>query len=117
MQIFVFALAALLCPFGVTANNCTHADPSSGTRSNDQTCIPNSNVSNPEALHKRQFYYIGGQYASASPGGVPGTYWQDAMYVEQLTPQHPTQPFPLVMIHGGGPSGTVSTLLFSQAKA
>jgi hypothetical protein len=60
-----------------------------------------------EALHTREYFYVGGEYVA----GSTGHFWHNQMYVEKLTA--PTsgakkQPYPLVLVHGGGQSGTVS---------
>lgn len=60
-----------------------------------------------ETLYHRDFFYIGGhyEYYNSSLGNL----LVDQLYVEKLTPaNNVTQPYPLIMFHGGGPSGTVS---------
>src|SRR5262249_34705468 len=50
----------------------------------------------------REFFYVGGRYV-----GPPGKeVMADQMYVEVWRPQQVTQPYPLVLIHGGGQTGT-----------
>ncbi|KAH8649353.1 hypothetical protein BX600DRAFT_419518, partial [Xylariales sp. PMI_506] len=56
----------------------------------------------PESAYKRDVFFIGGHYVPSDLGDL--TY--DQMYVEKLTPQYSvSQPFPLVLFHGGGVSG------------
>lgn len=58
-----------------------------------------------EALHSRDFFYIGGRYVSGAAGNL--TY--DQLYVEKLTPASGVkQNKPVVLFHGGGTSGVVS---------
>lgn len=57
-----------------------------------------------EALHQRRYFFVGGQYVNTSLGTV----LQNQMYVEQLTPVEISQPYPLILFHGGGQDGTVS---------
>ncbi|KAK1968961.1 alpha/beta-hydrolase [Colletotrichum sublineola] len=58
--------------------------------------------SSQETLHRREFFYVGGQGASDPTGNI--TIGQ--LYVEKLTPANKLQPTPLIFIHGGGVSGT-----------
>jgi hypothetical protein len=58
-----------------------------------------------EALHTRDFFYIGGRYVAGAAGNL--TY--DQLYVEKLTPATGAkQSKPIVLFHGGGTSGVVS---------
>ena len=58
-----------------------------------------------EALHRRNVFYIGGQYVFSAANN--GTIAANQMYVEQLTPEKAvTKPYPLVFFHGGGLTGT-----------
>jgi hypothetical protein len=58
-----------------------------------------------EALHQRDFFYIGGRYVAGAAGNL--TY--DQLYVEKLTPATGVnQSNPVVLFHGGGTSGVVS---------
>lgn len=57
-----------------------------------------------EALHRREYFYIGGEYIESGGQHL----FQNQMYVEKLTPQRVTQPYPIVFAHGGAQSGTVS---------
>jgi hypothetical protein len=60
-----------------------------------------------EALHQRDFFYIGGRYVAGAAGNL--TY--DQLYVEKLTPATGVnQSNPVVLFHGGGTSGVVSFL-------
>lgn len=62
-----------------------------------------------EAFHRRNVFYAGGQYVFNETLG--GTILVNQMYIEQLTPINGvTQRYPLVFLHGGGISGTVSTV-------
>ncbi|KAG9745114.1 alpha/beta-hydrolase, partial [Aureobasidium melanogenum] len=55
-----------------------------------------------EALHTRDFFYIGGRYVAGAAGNL--TY--DQLYVEKLTPVTGVkQSKPIVLFHGGGTSG------------
>lgn len=54
-----------------------------------------------EAPYFREFFYVGGHYASGALGNL--TY--DQIYVEKLTPvRGTTQPKPIIFFHGGGTS-------------
>lgn len=58
-----------------------------------------------EALHRREFFFVGGEYVNTTAGTVR----QNQMYVEKLSPAAAiTQPYPLILVHGGGQDGTVS---------
>ena len=60
-----------------------------------------------EALHRRNFFYAGGQYVF--DGTKNGSLWVNKQYVEELTPACGVkQPYPLVFLHGGADSGVVS---------
>ncbi|HEX8374923.1 MAG TPA: alpha/beta hydrolase, partial [Geminicoccaceae bacterium] len=48
------------------------------------------------------YLFVGGRYAAAENGDV----MEGSMYVEHLKPAQVTRPFPIVMIHGGGQTGT-----------
>lgn len=59
-----------------------------------------------EALYRRDIFYIGGRYEFSNSSR--GNLLVDQLYVEKLTPPSgASQPYPLVLFHGGGPSGTV----------
>lgn len=56
-----------------------------------------------EALHRREFFFVGGEYVNTTAGTVR----QNQMYVEKLSPAAATtQPYPLILVHGGGQDGT-----------
>jgi hypothetical protein len=57
-----------------------------------------------EASASREYFYVGGSYVDTSAGHL----FTDQMYVEKLTPRKPSQPYPLVFIHGQAQTGTVS---------
>ena len=59
-----------------------------------------------ETPHIRKVFYIGGCYVTDQSGNHV---LKDQMYVEQLTPiGGSTKPYPLILIHGFGQTGTVS---------
>lgn len=51
----------------------------------------------------RSYFYVGGNYVTTSTG----TLFENQMYVEKLVPLKPSQPYPLVFIHGQAQTGTV----------
>ncbi|GLB33403.1 putative alpha/beta hydrolase [Lyophyllum shimeji] len=53
-------------------------------------------------LHRRDYFYVGQTYAAQGNSSI--AFGQ--IYVEHLTPEKITQPFPLLMIHGHGMTGT-----------
>jgi pimeloyl-ACP methyl ester carboxylesterase len=53
-------------------------------------------------IAKQGYLYAGGTYVE----GPDGKYLQGQAYVEYQIPQNRTQPYPLVMIHGGGQNGS-----------
>jgi pimeloyl-ACP methyl ester carboxylesterase len=54
------------------------------------------------AIARRGFFYVGGSYV-----GKPGKqFMHDQIYVEVLTPRHPRQRYPLVLIHGAAQTAT-----------
>ena len=53
-------------------------------------------------LHRRSYFYVGGQYV---PGGT-SQIAHGQMYVEHLVPDRVTQTAPLMLIHGMGMTGT-----------
>ncbi|RDB20531.1 hypothetical protein Hypma_012394 [Hypsizygus marmoreus] len=53
-------------------------------------------------LHRRTYFYVGGTYTVQGNSSI--AFGQ--MYVEHLAPVKITQPFPLVMIHGHGMTGS-----------
>ena len=59
-----------------------------------------------EAFAARDYFYVGGQYVM--DGETGRHYLIGQMYVEHLVPSAAVQqPYPLVLIHGGGQTGTV----------
>ena len=56
----------------------------------------------PIALADYGWFYAGGEYEPHEGGYL----LRGAMYVERFVPQQQTQPYPVVMIHGGGQTGT-----------
>ena len=59
-----------------------------------------------ESLHRRSFFYAGGQYVHNDTAG--GTISINKQYVEELTPGCGVKhKYPLVFFHGGGDSGVV----------
>lgn len=63
------------------------------------------------APHFRDYFYVGGQYVHSNSSGV-GSYFHNQMYVEKLSPvRERVQPYPIVFVHGGGQTGTVSSML------
>ncbi|KXN86330.1 putative exo-1,4-beta-xylosidase bxlB [Leucoagaricus sp. SymC.cos] len=53
-------------------------------------------------LHRRSYFYAGGKYAAQGNSSI----MEGAMYVERLTPERVTQPFPLLVVHGHAMTGT-----------
>jgi hypothetical protein len=63
-------------------------------------------VSQADVAHTRKYFYTGGKYITDARGSH---YLKDQLYVEELTPAAGvTKPWPLVLIHGYGQTGTVS---------
>jgi pimeloyl-ACP methyl ester carboxylesterase len=56
----------------------------------------------PLALAKASYFFVGGKIDTA----VEGSPTLGQMYVEFMIPARRTQPFPIVMVHGGGQTGT-----------
>ncbi len=56
----------------------------------------------PLMVAKQGYFFVGGQYFTASDG----QFMKDQMYVEYQIPKHVTHPYPIVLIHGGGLTGT-----------
>jgi hypothetical protein len=48
------------------------------------------------------YFFVGGHYVE----GEGGDLMEGSMYVEHFKPAKVTRPFPVVMIHGGGQTGT-----------
>ncbi|KAH6652960.1 Alpha/Beta hydrolase protein [Truncatella angustata] len=55
-----------------------------------------------EALHAREYFFVGGQYVN-TPSGI---LFQNQMYVEKLSPPKITQRYPIIFLHGGGQDGS-----------
>ena len=62
-----------------------------------------------EAQHVREYFYVGGEYITTSSGSL----YQNQMYVEKLTPPKVSQKYPIVFLHGGAQTGTVSCFIHS----
>lgn len=61
-----------------------------------------------DCAHYRNYFYVGGRYVDNGKGGQ---IMEDQMYVERLTPaQGTSRTFPVIFIHGGGQTGTVSVI-------
>ena len=66
--------------------------------------------SSAEALHRRNIFYVGGEYVFNATQG--GTILINDQYVEELTPAGGVKhPHPIVFFHGGGVSGAVSSII------
>lgn len=60
--------------------------------------------------HTRYHFYVGGNHTETKSG----RYFCNQMYVERLTPLSTSrQPYPVVLVHGRGQSGTAGCLLCS----
>lgn len=53
-------------------------------------------------LAEHGYFFVGGRYAAAEGGDV----MEGSMYVERFRPAEVRRPYPVVMIHGGGQTGT-----------
>jgi len=49
-------------------------------------------------FHRRTYFYAGGKYVPQGNSSI----MEGSIYIERLTPQHVTQPLPLLIIHGHG---------------
>jgi pimeloyl-ACP methyl ester carboxylesterase len=56
----------------------------------------------PLMVAKQGYFFVGGQYYTAPDG----QFMKDQMYVEYQIPEHVTHPYPIVLVHGGGLTGT-----------
>jgi hypothetical protein len=64
------------------------------------------NGASSEAVAQRDFFYVGGEYIKDAAGEH---ILSGQVYVEKLIPATGcTQPFPIIFIHGGYQTGTVS---------
>ncbi|KAL8999145.1 MAG: hypothetical protein Q9169_001924 [Polycauliona sp. 2 TL-2023] len=60
-----------------------------------------------EALARRTYFYIGGQYETiAQPNNGTADIFAGQMYVERLEPRHTNQRYPLVFVPGAGQTST-----------
>jgi pimeloyl-ACP methyl ester carboxylesterase len=56
----------------------------------------------PRALAEHGYFFVGGQYVESQGKHLMA----GQMYVEYLTPQNVTRPYPVIMIHGTAQTGT-----------
>lgn len=56
----------------------------------------------PVVLSQQDWFFAGGEYVERDGE----TFFENAMYVERYVPGEVTQPYPVVMFHGGGQTGT-----------
>ena len=68
----------------------------------DQTSAPHPTDTWPIALAAQDWAFYGGGYIETKDG----TFFTGGMYVERYVPADLRQPYPVVMIHGGGQTGT-----------
>ena len=54
------------------------------------------------SIAEQGYFYVGGRYTKTSTGQI----MTGQMYVQYQVPQNRTQPYPVVMWHGGGQTGT-----------
>src|SRR5215212_8263905 len=76
-----------------------------GGRASTASALPPASIptSSTENLGRMAHFYVGGEYV-----GEPGKEQMDgAMYVEVWVPKQVRQPYPVVLFHGNGQSGTV----------
>lgn len=64
-------------------------------------------VTTGEAQHAREYFYVGGEYVTTPSGSL----FENQMYVEKLTPPRVSKPYPIIFLHGGAQTGTVSNAL------
>ncbi|KAF2873048.1 Alpha/Beta hydrolase protein [Massariosphaeria phaeospora] len=55
---------------------------------------------------RREYFYVGGTYKNITTGNTTDLYMLNQIYVEKFTPPHPSQPYPIVFIAGGGQTST-----------
>ncbi|EUC33081.1 hypothetical protein COCCADRAFT_97116 [Bipolaris zeicola 26-R-13] len=55
---------------------------------------------------RREYFYVGGEYANLTLGNETAQYMLNQIYVEKLTPSNQTQDTPIVFIAGNGQTGT-----------
>lgn len=65
-----------------------------------------------EAAYHREYFYVGGTYVPDPADTIGSGYiLRNKVYVECLTPVGGARrPHPLIFVHGGGQSGTVSAI-------
>jgi pimeloyl-ACP methyl ester carboxylesterase len=85
-------LAALLTSAALLAGT-TLSSAQEATHPTDQGDI---------TLSEHGYFFVGGHYVEVEGGNV----MEGSMYVEHFKPAKVTRPFPVVMIHGGGQTGT-----------
>jgi pimeloyl-ACP methyl ester carboxylesterase len=83
---------------GALAVVCAAALPIAGANAQTAQSSPKA----PLTLAEHGYFFVGGQYVES--GGKKLMAGQ--MYVEYLTPQHVTHPYPILMIHGTAQTGT-----------
>ncbi|KAF2269763.1 alpha/beta-hydrolase [Lojkania enalia] len=59
-----------------------------------------------DVVASREVFYVGGSYTDITVGDTTRQYMIDQIYVEKLTPNYSTQPYPIVFIAGAGQTGT-----------
>jgi hypothetical protein len=71
--------------------------------------IMNADADTPESAYFRSFFHVGGHYVD-NDGANDQHEMTGQMYVEKLLPVNGIKhPWPLVLIHGAGQTGTVSS--------
>ncbi len=94
-------VASLLAPAMILAGLFVSAVISVSAHAADPATKPAPSYDQ-SAIARRGFFYVGGSYV-----GKPGKQlMHDQMYVEVLTPRHPRQRYPLVLIHGAAQTAT-----------
>jgi pimeloyl-ACP methyl ester carboxylesterase len=73
-----------------------------GKNDNADSSTPHPTDTEPVVLAQHDWFYAGGEYVERDGE----TYFENAMYVERYVPGEVTQPYPVVMFHGGGQTGT-----------
>ncbi|MGZ5169319.1 MAG: hypothetical protein ACXWCY_17990, partial [Burkholderiales bacterium] len=53
-------------------------------------------------LSEQGYFFVGGRYTKSTGGQIS----TGQMYVQYQIPENRTQPYPIVMWHGGGQTGT-----------
>jgi pimeloyl-ACP methyl ester carboxylesterase len=57
-------------------------------------------------LYARDYFYAGGSYIQVNSGNTTSQYMVGQIYVEKLTPELVTKPYPIIFIAGAGQTGT-----------